>query len=1104
MRIAKFIRKITPPLLPRTILSRSSLIDVLQDAHSSADNVHPSICKMLLLCAPAGYGKTTLLADFIQKSQAQASWYFLDHSDTNLVTFIETLIASIQQVIPAFAASLGADYIQHLAQAAADPVTFEQLIQQFLALLETDLPARFILCLCNYHEINDHEPIQNFMNMLIAHLPTDCILCIESRATPSIHLAPLLTQNQLVGLGNQALRFSAEEIYALFSLRQQVPLLTDIADAEKLTQLFEGWIVGILLSTQMNDYFLTAYTNVGDGPWINSTLQVSYHNLRSYIYNDIFKHEAEAYAFLLHCSVLTELSIPACNALLESETADALLTYIENRGLFVKRVNKEHGQRTYSLHPVLRELLYTELAQKQPDACRELQYRAALYFYALHEYDQAFQHALQTSAEDFLIEIILSFSERMPQDSNSQTKMMQWLDQLPSSLLENNPNLLLLRATLYISQYESPQAAPLLEKAYQLLQQTSQGQDEVTMTLLARIQYARSNILFKNGNYEGSQQLCKEALALMPIDETAFRIKTHIRFGDCAMVLGKCSEAITQLQHALQLCGHNTVTPQTAHIHTSLANAYTLISKNALAEHHRTRAIAICEQLGDSRTKINNLIWIGIMKRDKGDLSEACRMFQEIIEVSHQQQFLSGEAYGLFNLGGAYTDEGLYQQALKVVEDSLASARLLEDVRLINFNLCQLALIYLSMGDFDTAFFFIEQTHTEAAGPTSGEQIQCRLVLGTLYVLQQKYQQAYDILFLLQSYSEEAGQKRTTLECLVRLAACQLALKKETELEESCIKIINLVMQERLEQLAQRTLRPFPDVWKRLQRYLQSGSKDSWKMALPQEGKKEVPAAAPLVVSTTQSVSTSHTLQIIAFGEPVVIVDGTPVTRWRMARSMELCYFLLNVGRSVRKEQIIEALWSSPEDNIDQTLRSSLFYLRKAIGEACIVYRGGLYTLNFSALYGEHVSYDVDLFQQSFVQAMQAIEEKQMEQARELLNKTVALYQGDYVQSFYSDWCIGKRDELRLKYMRSRHELALIAWNDGETDECVQHWRYLLSIDNCSEEAHYGLMRCYMRQGKRGLAIRQYQRCVDILHEELDVLPGPAIQKFHQRLTSIN
>ena len=87
-------------------------------------------------------------------------------------------------------------------------------------------------------------------------------------------------------------------------------------------------------------------------------------------------------------------------------------------------------------------------------------------------------------------------------------------------------------------------------------------------------------------------------------------------------------------------------------------------------------------------------------------------------------------------------------------------------------------------------------------------------------------------------------------------------------------------------------------------------------------------------------------------------------------------------------------------------------------------------------------------------------------------------------------------------YLEARRQLAKLAWHAEAWSESAEHWRHMLLLDNCLEEAHYGLMRCYVRQGKRGAALRQYQSCQEILQKELGIQPGLALQNLYQRLTA--
>ena len=156
--------------------------------------------------------------------------------------------------------------------------------------------------------------------------------------------------------------------------------------------------------------------------------------------------------------------------------------------------------------------------------------------------------------------------------------------------------------------------------------------------------------------------------------------------------------------------------------------------------------------------------------------------------------------------------------------------------------------------------------------------------------------------------------------------------------------------------------------------------------------------------------------------------------------------------------------------------------------------------LRLDALYGTEVWYDVQAFEEAHARAKQLLEKGEDSGARAHYLKMVELYRGDYVQSFYSDWCTLRRDELRNAYLEARQHLAQIAWRQEQIEESIQHWQHMLAVDNWLESAHYGLMRCYARQGKRGLALRQYQRCKETLEQEFGTAPSTPIQNLYQRL----
>ena len=231
-------------------------------------------------------------------------------------------------------------------------------------------------------------------------------------------------------------------------------------------------------------------------------------------------------------------------------------------------------------------------------------------------------------------------------------------------------------------------------------------------------------------------------------------------------------------------------------------------------------------------------------------------------------------------------------------------------------------------------------------------------------------------------------------------------------------------------------------------------------------------------------------------------IHGTPVRRWRVVHAMILCFFLLDHQRPVHKEQIFLELWPERDEPSDQALRTSVYNLRKILGESAVVSRAGFYSLDLHTVFGESVWYDVAVFQRTYKQAQEALNAGDEEAAERCFGRALELYQGNYLQSFYNNWCALRRDELRRLYLDTLHQMAQISWRAEEYEASAMRWQQMLATDPCLEEAHLGLMRSYLRQGKRGLALRQYQRCVKSLEEEIGTQPGVAIQSLYKRLVN--
>lgn len=1103
------LRKIAAPVLSSTILHREALVTQLYDIVTAQRfNAEESVAhyKLLLICAPVGYGKTTLLADFAHTTKIPCCWYFLDQNDTDRYTFLQTLLASIRHCFPGFGDGLDLLFTSDAPSGNPkdDSRHFEAIIDALIAALDAEITQRFAIVLGNYHEVDDSQPITHLINYFLQKAPSQCVLIIESRSTPSIEFASLLAHRLAAGWGSNKLRMSAQEILALAQVQGVSPISEQ--EAEQLATAFDGWVAGILLGTRLGDAeLLHASTRTGILKGLPS-MRVERHKLFAYLVNEIFQRQPDAYAFLKEAAILQQMVPSVCDALLNITNSAELLSCLARQGMFVT-CSDNGPYLLYICHPVLRELLCDELRYQSPERFAKLHRRAAELFEASHEYDMAIFHMLAANENIQAARLIILAHERMAAKEHAET-LLRWIEALPVQVMENSPEVMLIRVSIHLTQGEHAQALALLDTVSTLLSTNPQAimDPNDLPRWQAEAMILRSKALFQIGKYKEAQQLCRQVLDTTPMDEVKMRADAHARFGICANLLGELGAGIEHLQKALQLYGRNIVRPQVADAHSALASAYNLVGNFALAEHHISRAISCCEQLHDERGKINNLTRMGVYKQRQGLFVEAEAVLRQAGACINSPDFEREHAYILVNLGSVYQDQQHYDQSLKTLEEGLDLARQLQDNYLINCSLCYLALTYLFMGDASTAMLLISETNLPPL-TSSGigyEQAIHGLAYATVLLYQRRYDDAHVRLTALDASLKTVGLKRELLRVKLCLAACHMARMQQTETVHLLEDVTTLLEgQDSYEQLILVGLKRFPDVnqlvkthpaLERLRTLLHTEP-------LIQKSKKDAARGAATSTPALQ-VTNLMKLKVQAFGEPTVFLDEQPITHWRMARAMELFFFLLDCGRPMRKEQIITALWSEADEQINQTFHSTIYYLRKALKESYIVSHRGAYSLDFSSSHGNNVEYDVALFKDYYAQARQLIAKENDSEARSLLLTMVALYQGDYVQPFYSDWCTFRRDELRRIYLEARNHLAHIFWRQEMFDESAVHWQHMLAIDSWIEEAHYGLMRYYMRTGKRGLALRQYQRCVEILQQELGAEPGPAIQGLYQRIIS--
>src|SRR5450631_2812044 len=405
--------KLHVPRLRRALVARPRLSERLSRGAESP---------LTLVSAPAGFGKTTLLTEWLAGAPADgrsAAWLSLDQRDNDPAVFWTYLIAALQTAAP----GVGAGALLQLRSPQAP-------VEAVLATLLNDLNAIsnvVVLVLDDYHVI-DARDVHEGMAFMLEHLPPQIHLVIAGRADPALPLPRLRGRGELVEIRAADLRFTADEAAAY--LNDVMGLVLTAQDVAALEGRTEGWIAALqlaALSMQGRDDaagFIAGFA--GDDRYIVD-----------YLVEEVLQRQPESVrSFLQQTSILDRLSGPLCDAVTGQDSGKAMLEALERANLFVVRLDDR--RHWYRYHHLFADMLHARLLAEQPERVADLHRRASAWYERNGEASEAIRHAL--AALDFskaadLIELASPALRR----SRQEAALLGWLRALPDELLRCRP-----------------------------------------------------------------------------------------------------------------------------------------------------------------------------------------------------------------------------------------------------------------------------------------------------------------------------------------------------------------------------------------------------------------------------------------------------------------------------------------------------------------------------------------------------------------------------------------------------------------------------------------------------------------------------------------
>jgi LuxR family maltose regulon positive regulatory protein len=399
-----------PPPRPKVVL-RARLIERLNEGLGS---------KLTLISAPAGFGKTTLVSEWLADSNRSVAWLSLDEGDNDPTRFLTYLVSALQTI----SADLGKGLLSEIHSPQPPP---SESILTALTNEINGIPDPFIFILDDYHVL-DSQSIDKILTFLIEHSPPKMHLVITTREDPQLPLARLRARGQLSELRAADLRFTSAEAAAF--LKQVMGLDLSLDDVDTLEARTEGWIAGLQLAALS----LQGHQDVSE---FIREFAGDHRYIVDYLVEEVLQRQPESVRrFLLQTAILDRLTGSLCDAVTGQAEGSARLETLMRGNFFV--VPLDENRHWFRYHHLFADVLHAHLLMEQPDQVPILHLRASQWYERHGSAADAIRHAL--AAEDFERAAVLIEQTIPVMVRNRQEKMLLgWLQALPEETLRDRP-----------------------------------------------------------------------------------------------------------------------------------------------------------------------------------------------------------------------------------------------------------------------------------------------------------------------------------------------------------------------------------------------------------------------------------------------------------------------------------------------------------------------------------------------------------------------------------------------------------------------------------------------------------------------------------------
>jgi len=1055
--------KVSPPVLTG-VFPRKRLFRALD---------HMRKQPIIWVSGPAGSGKTTLVANYLDVRKIPCLWYQIDEGDADLATFFFYLGKAAKKAAPRKKKPLPLltpEYLQGIP-------TFTQ---RFFENLYDRLKIPSTLVFDNYHEVPSDSPFHEVILNGLSRIPEGMNVFLVSRSDPPPASIRLRASNQMLVLGWDELRLTLDESGSILRLRSKRKLSKETI--RHLHDTTDGWATGLILMLE----------SVKGGTQHQATGKLTPEEIFDYFGNELFnKTDEETREFFLKTAFLPKMTVKMAEDLTKLPSTNRILATLSRNNYFTER--RFDKELVYQYHPLFKDFLIFHARKTfSPKELTVLLHSAAKLLEEEGQTESAMSLLRDAGDWEGVAHLIMTLAPALVTQGRYRP-MEEWLNSLPKDIIENNPWLLYWIGICRLV-FNPSQSQSYFEKAYEKFR----SQTEVAGIILACWGIVHS-IIYGQINFSPMDRW------IPVLEELGHRFK---EFPSEEIELRFASSLFSALLYRQ---------PQHSEIET-------------WAE----RALSLAERSLNLNLKLQTISTVAFYRVYVGDFAKALLAINSLRKWSQSKESTPLIQIRLGAIEAAYYRYvGLHEKCLKAVSEGLELSRTTGIHMFDPILLYHGATSALGINDYSVAKRLLEQMTSSLPSYKSYDLCIYHSAKTQEALFQGDLSQALLHIEQATKLRIETGLTLITGWCQIQNAYVMHALGRHREAEDHLTQAFSFsrdirgknneyaahlaqahfAFDQGEEQLGLISLRKAFALGK------EGGYFSTWGPPRPSDTSRLCIKAldAGIEVEYVQEFirrfrivpdrAALHLenwpwpLKIYTLGQFRVEKDGSPIQFSRKVQQKPLSMLKALIalgGKEVQEGKIADAIW--PEANGDDAHHSfitNLHRLRQLIGDdKAIRLREGKLTLE-----DRHCWVDVWAFEQLLKQAEDEEKKGEAARAHQFIQKGLEIYRGPFLAGeIEQPWMISLREHSRERLLRSVTWLGHYWEKTEQWEKAIECYQRGLEVDDVAEEFYQGLMNCYQYLGQKAKALSVYNRCKRILSSTLQIEPSPKTEKIYKSL----